>query len=141
MHPTSQSQLRDALKTPSKRHTYTRSVADDIIVNIQSKRGNKLTKLGPKHIHTQHACYSTRWRSYKRNFTPAIRVGRHVDFLFVKAAAHTHTHTYTHITKSSHPVLASAREQLGYWLAGLPVVAYSVRRVGPASKLACRPLI
>jgi hypothetical protein len=65
-----------------------------MLVNIQSTRGNQVTKLYPKHKHTQNAGSSVLWRSLQRNFTLAIRVGRHVDLLLVKAA-HTHTQIVT----------------------------------------------
>ena len=109
-----------------------------MLVNIQSTRGNQVTKLYPIHRHTKHASSSVSWPGVQLYFTLAIRVGRHVDFLFVKDAAHTHTHTHTHT--SSHPVLAGAREQLGYRLAGLPATAYSREGWGQPPNYHVRPL-
>lgn len=125
---TPSSAVYDVLKTPSKWHIYTRSVVDDMLVNIQSTRGNQVTKLHPKHKHTQHASSSVSWRSLTTKlYTSDTR--RPPCRFSVCEGRSTHTHTHT----SSHPVLAGAREQLGYRLAGLPATAYSIRRVGPGS--------
>lgn len=64
---TPSSAVYDVLKPPSKWHLYTRSVVDDMFVNIQLTRGNQVTKLHPIHKHTQLASSSVSWRSLQRN--------------------------------------------------------------------------
>ena len=93
---TPSSAVYDVLKTPSKRHIYTRSVVDDMLVNIQSTRGNQVTKLHPKHKHTQHASSSVSWRRLTTKLYTSDTRRPPCRFSVCEGrSTHTHTHVVT----------------------------------------------